>query len=145
MIIIAFKRQKINKDVDKIAKQLCASRWMRCGYIEADGSGGILIMWDLRIWVAVVQRKANSQLHTNSKLSKIGFADFSRVCMLYILELKNQNARKKLLLKNQMQASTHPRRTNIVCDIVVDIPTPQDHRPKILEFVISSIFCVSFI
>lgn len=49
-----FQETKINKDVDKIAKQLCASRWMRCGYIKADGSGGILIMWDLRIWVAVV-------------------------------------------------------------------------------------------
>ncbi|KAH0722003.1 hypothetical protein KY289_005047 [Solanum tuberosum] len=43
---------KISKDVDRIAKQLWASRWMRCGYIEADGSSGrVLVMWDSRIWV----------------------------------------------------------------------------------------------
>ncbi|KAG5569758.1 hypothetical protein H5410_059524 [Solanum commersonii] len=43
---------KINKDVEGIAKQLWSSRWMKCGYSEADGSsGGILIMWDSRVWM----------------------------------------------------------------------------------------------
>ncbi|KAG5596280.1 hypothetical protein H5410_037512 [Solanum commersonii] len=50
--VYCFQETKISKDVDRIAKQLWASRWMRCGYIEADGSsGGVLIMWDSRIWV----------------------------------------------------------------------------------------------
>lgn len=38
--ICLFQQTKINKDVDKIAKQLWTSRLMRFGYIEADGSSG---------------------------------------------------------------------------------------------------------
>ncbi|WMV32614.1 hypothetical protein MTR67_025999 [Solanum verrucosum] len=49
--IYCFQETKVNKGVENIVKQLWSSRWMRCGYIEADGSrGGILIMWDCRIW-----------------------------------------------------------------------------------------------
>ncbi|KAG5585521.1 hypothetical protein H5410_045955 [Solanum commersonii] len=43
---------KINKNVEGIAKQLRSSRWMKCGYSEADGSsGGILIIWNSRVWM----------------------------------------------------------------------------------------------
>jgi len=49
--VYCFQETKISREVESIAKQLWASRWMRCGYLEADGSkGGILIMWDCRIW-----------------------------------------------------------------------------------------------
>lgn len=46
-----FQETKVSKGVENIAKKLWPSRWMRYGYIEADRSrGGILIMWDCRIW-----------------------------------------------------------------------------------------------
>ncbi|KAG5570567.1 hypothetical protein H5410_060333 [Solanum commersonii] len=50
--VYCLQETKINKDVEGIAKQLWSSRWMKCGYSEADGSsGGILIMWDSRVWM----------------------------------------------------------------------------------------------
>ncbi|XP_049345444.1 uncharacterized protein LOC125809948 [Solanum verrucosum] len=49
--VYCLQETKIRKDVEGIAKQLWSSRWMKCGYAEADGSsGGILIMWDSRVW-----------------------------------------------------------------------------------------------
>ncbi|KAG5599979.1 hypothetical protein H5410_031349 [Solanum commersonii] len=49
--VCCFQEKKISREVESIAKQLWASRWMSCGYLEVDGSnGGILIMWDCRIW-----------------------------------------------------------------------------------------------
>ncbi|KAG5575495.1 hypothetical protein H5410_055629 [Solanum commersonii] len=42
---------KISKDLEAMAKQLWSCRWMKCGYLEAEGScGGILLLWDSRIW-----------------------------------------------------------------------------------------------
>ncbi|WMV50549.1 hypothetical protein MTR67_043934 [Solanum verrucosum] len=42
---------KVNKGVERVAFQLWPSRWMRCGFMVADGSkGGILLMWDNRVW-----------------------------------------------------------------------------------------------
>jgi len=53
--VYCFQETKVSKDVEGIAKQLWSCRWMRCGYIEANGSsGGILVMWDSRIWVGTM-------------------------------------------------------------------------------------------
>ncbi|KAF3633981.1 putative peptidyl-prolyl cis-trans isomerase CYP20-2, chloroplastic-like [Capsicum annuum] len=53
--VYCVQETKVNNDMEGIAKQLWSCRWMWCYYIEADGSsGGILIMWDCRIWVGNV-------------------------------------------------------------------------------------------
>lgn len=46
-----FQETKLEKDVELCAKQLWSCTWMRCGFLEAQGSSGdILIMWDSRNW-----------------------------------------------------------------------------------------------
>lgn len=52
--VYCLQETKINNNIEEIAKQLGSCRWMRCGYLEADGSkGGILIMWDSKVWSGV--------------------------------------------------------------------------------------------
>jgi len=49
--VICLQETKVNKGVERVAFQLWPSRWMRCGFMVADGSkGGILLMWDSRVW-----------------------------------------------------------------------------------------------
>lgn len=36
--VYCFQETKVSKDAEVIAKQLWSGRWMRCEYIEADGS-----------------------------------------------------------------------------------------------------------
>jgi len=49
--VYCFQETKISKEVEAMAKQLWSCRWMKCGYLEAEGScGGVLMMWDSRIW-----------------------------------------------------------------------------------------------
>uniref|UniRef100_A0A0V0H0F2 Putative ovule protein n=1 Tax=Solanum chacoense TaxID=4108 RepID=A0A0V0H0F2_SOLCH len=48
---VMFPRNQIGKDVESCAKQLWTCRWMRCGFLEAQGScGGTLIVGDSRNW-----------------------------------------------------------------------------------------------
>jgi len=49
--VYCFQETKISKEVEAMAKQLWSCRWMKCGYLEAEGScGGVLMMWDNRSW-----------------------------------------------------------------------------------------------
>jgi len=49
--VYCFQETKISKEVEAMAKQLWSCRWMKCGYLKAEGScGGVLMMWDNRIW-----------------------------------------------------------------------------------------------
>jgi len=49
--VYCLQETKISKDLEAMAKQLWSCRWMKCGYLEAEGScGGILLLWDSRIW-----------------------------------------------------------------------------------------------
>jgi len=49
--IYCLQETKVHTGVEDLAKQLWSCRWMKCGYMEAEGSkGGILIMWDSRNW-----------------------------------------------------------------------------------------------
>ncbi|KAH0746886.1 hypothetical protein KY285_008543 [Solanum tuberosum] len=58
--VVCLQETQLNKGIEEIAKQLWACRWMRCGYIEADGSnGGILIMWDSRTWAGTKVEEGN--------------------------------------------------------------------------------------
>ncbi|KAH0722802.1 hypothetical protein KY290_005454 [Solanum tuberosum] len=71
---------KISKDVNRIAKQLWASRWMRYGYIEADGSiGGVLIMWDSRIWVGSSVEEGKFSITYKFEVVQDGFCWFLTV------------------------------------------------------------------
>ncbi|KAG5624619.1 hypothetical protein H5410_009837 [Solanum commersonii] len=50
--VYCLQETKISKDLEAMAKQLWSCRWMKCGYLEAEGScGGILLLWDSRIWI----------------------------------------------------------------------------------------------
>lgn len=42
--VYCFQETKISKDVEVMAKQLWSCRWMKCGYLEAEGTclgGGV--------------------------------------------------------------------------------------------------------
>lgn len=58
--VYCFQETKLEKDVEFFAKQLWGSKWMRCGYLEAEGSrGGIIMLWDSRLWTGVLIDKRN--------------------------------------------------------------------------------------
>lgn len=43
--VVCLQETKVNKGIEGIAYQLWSCRWMKLGFIEADGSkGGILLM-----------------------------------------------------------------------------------------------------
>lgn len=73
--VYCLQETKLDEDVELYAKQLWECRWMRCGFREAEGSkGGIIMLWDSRVWTGNLIAKGSYSIFYNFVAAQHSFS-----------------------------------------------------------------------
>ncbi|KAH0716800.1 hypothetical protein KY290_013061 [Solanum tuberosum] len=94
--VYCFQETKISKEVEAMAKQLWSCRWMKCGYLKAEGScGGVLMMWDNRSWRGTLVEAGQFSITYKFVSTQNLIPGTSLECMLPIPGMRSYFARRK--------------------------------------------------